>query len=145
MLYLLDTNAVSDLMREREQVQRRLSGLAADDRVTTCVISEGEIRWGAGRPVVDAVRRNLSLKAENILASLDCIPVPTTAARHYARIRLDMQERNVRAQQEGEKLRGLGENDLWIAATCLALDASLVTHDGGFKEIHGLRVEDWTW
>jgi predicted nucleic acid-binding protein len=38
----------------------------------------------------------------------------------------------------------LDENDLWIAATALALDAVLVTRDSDFQQIEGLSVNDWT-
>jgi len=38
--------------------------------------------------------------------------------------------------------RGLppDENDLWIAATALAMDAALVSRDSGFQAIEGLAV-----
>jgi len=39
---------------------------------------------------------------------------------------------------------GLDENDLWIAATALALGATLVSRDADVQQIGGLRVEDWT-
>jgi predicted nucleic acid-binding protein len=38
----------------------------------------------------------------------------------------------------------LDENDLWIAACALALQATLVSRDGDFGQIEGLNVEDWT-
>jgi len=34
----------------------------------------------------------------------------------------------------------LDENDLWIAATALALDATLVSRDGAFQTIEGLAL-----
>jgi predicted nucleic acid-binding protein len=37
----------------------------------------------------------------------------------------------------------MDENDLWIAATALALGATLVSRDGDFKQIDGLSVENW--
>lgn len=41
----------------------------------------------------------------------------------------------------GEKLflssRNMGKNDLWIAATALALNAELITMDGDFDHLHG--------
>jgi len=38
----------------------------------------------------------------------------------------------------------LDENDLWIAATALALGAILISRDSDFQYIEGLKVEDWT-
>jgi predicted nucleic acid-binding protein len=34
----------------------------------------------------------------------------------------------------------LDENDLWIAATALALGAALVSSDGDFQRVQSLRV-----
>ena len=38
----------------------------------------------------------------------------------------------------------LDENDLWIAATALALGSVLISRDSDFQQIDGLMVEDWT-
>lgn len=38
----------------------------------------------------------------------------------------------------------MSENDLWIAATALGVDATLVAADRDFGRLPGLRVEDWT-
>ncbi len=44
-----------------------------------------------------------------------------------------------------QQYRRLGANDLRIAAICLIEDALLVSRNlRDFKQIHGLRVEDWT-
>ena len=47
------------------------------------------------------------------------------------------------AEQQGTPL---SENDLWIGATAMALNAILVTADSDFQRIieFGLQVEDWT-
>jgi predicted nucleic acid-binding protein len=34
----------------------------------------------------------------------------------------------------------LDENDLWMAATALAIGATLVTRDSDFREIEGLAI-----
>jgi predicted nucleic acid-binding protein len=36
------------------------------------------------------------------------------------------------------------ENNLWIAATAMALDAVLITRDSDFEPLDGLKVDDWT-
>ena len=43
MIYLLDTNAISDLMRAAPRIENWMAGLNADDRVVTCAIVRGEI------------------------------------------------------------------------------------------------------
>ena len=39
-----------------------------------------------------------------------------------------------------EKGRPLPENDLWIAATALSLEATVVSRDSDFQEIEGLAL-----
>jgi predicted nucleic acid-binding protein len=49
MLFLLDTNAFSDLMREHPQLDARLSALTPTDRVIICAVVRGEILYGIER------------------------------------------------------------------------------------------------
>jgi predicted nucleic acid-binding protein len=49
MIYLLDTNAFSDLMREHAKVRARLASLPPDDRILICTIVRGEILHGIER------------------------------------------------------------------------------------------------
>ena len=48
MMFLLDTNAFSDLMRKHRQLETRLIALAPTDRVVICSIVRGDIRFGIG-------------------------------------------------------------------------------------------------
>jgi predicted nucleic acid-binding protein len=41
MTYLLDTNAISDLMRAAPRIENWMAGLDEDDRVVTCTIVSG--------------------------------------------------------------------------------------------------------
>ena len=68
------------------------------------------------------------------LAKIPCESVPEAAGDHYAKIKLTRQQKGL----------VLDENDLWIAATALALDAVLITRDTDFQHIEGLSVNDWT-
>ena len=43
MTYLLDTNAISDLMRADPRIESWLAGLNPADRIVTCTIVRGEI------------------------------------------------------------------------------------------------------
>ena len=49
------------------------------------------------------------------------------AAERYAEVKVSQQRRG----------HPLDENDLWIAATTLALDATLVSRDGDFQTVGG--------
>jgi tRNA(fMet)-specific endonuclease VapC len=134
MTYLLDTNAFSNLMREDPKLERRLAGLTESDRVVICTIVRGEIQYGIERLASGRKQRQLREKADRLFGVLPCEPIHEAAGDHYA---------NVKRERERQGLP-LDENDLWIAATALALAAVLVTHDAGFHRIPGLHVEDWT-
>jgi predicted nucleic acid-binding protein len=49
VVYLLDTNAISHLMREDTRMASWLSTLRGEDRVVICTIARGEILFGLGR------------------------------------------------------------------------------------------------
>lgn len=134
MLFLLDTNAFSDLMREHPQLAGRLVALAPTDRIVICSVVRGEIRYGIERLPQGRRRQELETKAAKLFAVLPCESVPEKAGDHYATIK--------RARQQKGLM--LDENDLWIAATTLSLGAILVTRDSDFQHIDGLIVNDWT-
>lgn len=131
---MLDTNAFSDLMREHPKMDDRLDELADKDQVVICTIVRGEIRFGIERLPHGKRRQELDAKASNLFAVIPCEPVPEIAGEFYAQVKLSRQQQGL----------ALDENDLWIAATALAIDATLVSRDKDFQQIEGLIVEDWT-
>lgn len=133
MRFLLDTNAFSDLMRKHPKLDARLASLAPMDSVAICPIVRGEIRFGIEALPQSRRRQALEAQCAPLFAAIACEPIPESAGDHYARTK-------VARQQQGLTL---DENDLWIAAAVLALDAVLVTRDSDFKNIPALRVENW--
>lgn len=133
-IYLLDTSTFSDPMREHPQVVAELAlAKQAEARVCICTIVRGEILYGLERLSRGRRRRALEVKAIQFFAVLPCEPIPETAADHYARIK----------RQTQRKGTPLDENDLWIAATALALHASLVTSDTDHDRVPGLTMKNW--
>src|SRR6516165_19311 len=132
--YLLDTTACSDFMREHRKVSSRLTHLLPTGRVCICTIIRGEILYGLQQMPEGKKRDELRRKARNLFSALPCEPIPENAADHYARLRGEAETKGLR----------LDDNDLWIAATTIVLDAVLVTRDCDFRRVRGLLVEDWT-
>jgi predicted nucleic acid-binding protein len=64
------------------------------------------------------------------LAAFRCEPVPERAGDFYAAVKLARHRRGLT----------LDENDLWVAATALALGAALVSRDSDFGGLDGLPV-----
>ena len=106
------------------------------DYLFTCTIVRGEILFGIQRLPVGRRRQVLEQQAINLFEGLPCLAIPKEAADYYAPMK------NY-AEQQGTPL---SENDLWIAATAMALDAILVTADSDFQRIagFGLQLEEWT-
>ena len=134
MIFLLDTNAFSDLMRDHPKVDARLSSLAETDQVVICSIVRGEICYGIERLPNGKRRQTLEAKAGHLFTVIPCEPVPEAAGDHYARVKLSCQQKGL----------ALDENDLWIAATALAIGATLVSRDSDLQPVDRLTVEDWT-
>ena len=130
MTFLLDTNAISDLMRGVTRIENWMAGLDQADRVVTCTIVRGEILFGIGRLAPGKRRAELEETGRQFLAAIRCEPVPERAADFYATLKLARQQRGLT----------LDENDLWVAATALALGATLVSRDSDFGGIDGLPV-----
>lgn len=134
MIYLLDTNALRDLLQGQARVAARVATTTSPHRVITSVIVRGEALFGVERMPVGQRRAAVEQSVRQLLASLDAESVPVDAAVRYA------QTKRAREQQG----LPMDENDLWIAATALVLGAVLVTRDGDFRNLPDLLVEDWT-
>ena len=131
--YLLDSNAVSEMMRNPlGPVARayRSKELDPDARLFTSIISASELRYGAakkGSPL-------LSQRVDRMLLSLEIAPLGPGADAEYATLRADLERKG----------HLIGPNDLLIAAHALALDAILVTDNvREFKRVKGLKIENW--
>lgn len=105
--------------------------LEADLRsLSISFIVDAELRVGMAKS-------NYPLQHRSLLAFLQAIRIVHTNDRvvqAYVSTRAAL-------EQAGQRI---GENDLWIAATALADDAILVTHNTReFSRVDGLKVEDW--
>lgn len=117
--FLLDTNAVSALMKADADLMAWLAARPAADRLFTCPIVRGEILFGIRRLASGKRREELNARAHDVLAALPCTPIPEAAADIYA------------STKAARQLAGLvlDENDLWVASTAMALKATLVSRD----------------
>jgi tRNA(fMet)-specific endonuclease VapC len=129
---LLDTNAVSDLMRDDPKVKAHLG--SHPDPVLTSVVVVGEIGYGLSRLAHGKKRKDLEARAQGILALLAIEPVTRPTADIYG---------SLKAALESQGL-ALNDNDLWIASTALASGYVVVSRDQDFSKVPGLQVEDWS-
>lgn len=130
--YLLDTNAIGDIMSNHPKTQAKVA--LHQTQLGTSVVVRGESYYGVEKLPPGKRRSDLKSKLDAIFAKTSCEPVTDTVANRYAVIR------------RATEIKGfsLDDNDLWIAATALELGAVLVTRDKDFAHVPGLQVEDWT-
>jgi predicted nucleic acid-binding protein len=135
VIYLLDTNAFSDLMSADVTVrQRAADASSAGDRVVTCSIVRGEILHGVLRLVAGKKKSHLENLTRQLFGLIPVLPIDAVVADHYSATKADCEARGV----------PLAENDLWIAACARANGATLVSRDTDFTKVAGLLVENWT-
>ena len=128
--WMLDTNTLSDLIRNpRGALVKRLS-VTEPDAVCTSIVVACELRFGAKRKGSEA----LTNRVEQLLASLAVLPLDDPADRHYADIRATLETAGT----------PIGNHDLFIAAHARSRGMTLVTHNmREFERVPGLQVEDW--
>lgn len=130
-MYLLDTNACVGILNDSApSVVARLR-LQNPSGIRLCSIVKAELLFGARHSARPA--ENLRVLDE-LFAPFVSLPFDDECAKVHARVRVD--------------LRGSGKQigilDSMIAATALAFDQILVTHNvREFERVPGLRIEDW--
>lgn len=133
ILYLLDTNIVSDAMRNPAgPAARRIIATARNEdgaRVCTSVVVQCELLFGLRRRTHPRWHDQYA----RVLSALEVMPLDTTVPPHYAKLRAELKTLGT----------PIGPNDSLIAAHALALGATLVTADAEFARIPGLGVENW--
>lgn len=130
-MYLLDTNACIRILNgsSARLVARLRSHAPADLRVSS--ITRAELLFGARRSA--RVADNLRL-LRSFFAPLVSLPFDDVCAEHYGSLRASLASSG----------RPIGPNDLLVAATALAHDLTLVTHNvREFSRVAGLALEDW--
>lgn len=130
MRYLLDTNIVSDLVRNPQGVIAARIAKLGEASVFTSIIVTAELHFGLARNRSDRLAGQL----QTVLSGLDILPWDAPADERYGEIRAFLQGKG--------KL--IGANDLLIAAHALALDVTLVSDNvREFSRVPGLKLENW--
>lgn len=128
--YLLDTNILSDLIRNPAGPAAARIAAVGEGAVATSIIVAAELRYGAARKGVPA----LTARVEALLSEIEVLPLTVPGDVAYGRLRHALETRGT----------PIGHNDLLIAAHALALDRVMVTANlREFGRVEGLVVENW--
>jgi tRNA(fMet)-specific endonuclease VapC len=130
MMYLLDTNAFSDIIKGHPQAIAAYAKLNPDT-VKLSTVSLGEIAFGLSWKNLGA-RKEARIRA--LLEDVEALPLPIASAGIYGSIKAELLQR-------GEPI---GANDFWIAAHALSQGMTLVTNNTcEFKRVPGLKLTNW--
>jgi tRNA(fMet)-specific endonuclease VapC len=113
MRYLLDTNIVSDIVRNPRGPAARQFRRVGQSEVCISIIVAAELRYG----IVGNISAEMTFKIGQMLNQLAIVSFESPADQHYGEIRVALEESG----------QGIGPNDTFIAAHALALGCTLVT------------------
>jgi tRNA(fMet)-specific endonuclease VapC len=130
LVYLLDTNILSDLVCNPQGVAAAHITRAGEDSVCTSIIVAAELRYGA----IKSNSEKLAERIELILSALEILSLETPTDHRYAILRHHLTSQGT----------PIGPNDLLIAAQALANDLTVITANvGEFSWVPGLKVVNW--
>lgn len=129
--YLLDTNALSDLVRNPQGPVAKRIARVGEQTVCTSIVVACELRYGAAK-------KGSARLAAQVVAVLDALPVlPIEAGvdQVYAQLRTALERSGT----------PIGANDLLIASHAKSLNLTLVSDNRReFERVPGLVVRSWT-
>ena len=131
MKYLLDTNACIRYINGRAPRLRTRMATITRSEIAVSIISKAEMYYGSAKSQTPERSREKQIEFLQTIATLS---FDELAAIEYGRLRRDLEIAGT----------PIGGNDMLIAASALAHDLILVTHNvAEFGRIPDLKVEDW--
>ena len=128
--YLLDTNILSDLIRNPAGRIATHIARVGEESICTSLIVCSELRFGA----LKKGSKRLTVQLEAVLSALDVVSVEPPVDHRYAELRVALERAGT----------PIGGNDMLIAAHALALDLIVVTaNEREFSRVPGLVVQNW--
>src|SRR5262249_48208079 len=127
---MLDTNIISDLIRNPQGRAAKRIAKVGEDKICTSIVVAAELRYGCAK----SGSKRLIEAVEELLGEIDVLPFDVPADAAYGMMRTALEAAG----------KPIGGNDLLIAAHAQAIAApDLTAHEGEFKRVRGLKVENW--
>jgi tRNA(fMet)-specific endonuclease VapC len=128
--YMLDTNIISDLIKNPQGKAAKRIAKLGEDNICTSIIVAAELRYGCAK----SGSKRLLKAVEDVLGEIAVLPFDVPADAEYGGIRSELEAAG----------RPIGSNDLLIAAHASAVGATIVTANlDEFKRARGLSAENW--
>ena len=139
MNYLYDTNILAFIIKQDPAIEKLEKGIAEDsgNLKIISIVAKAEIetlavlfKWG------DQKREQL----KNLLDQFLIIPIDSQQIV-AAYVELDTYSQGKHSNKSsGLTARNMGKNDLWIAATAMVTDSTLLTSDKDFDHMNGVFI-----
>ncbi|TPM03360.1 type II toxin-antitoxin system VapC family toxin [Mesorhizobium sp. B2-2-4] len=130
MRFMLDTNIISDMIRNPAGKAANAVEREGDHAICTSIVVASELRYGCARKG----STKLLKKVEQLLAEIPVLPLDVPADAEYVALRAELEAAG----------QPIGHNDLFIAAHACAMGITLVTaNTGEFMRIRNLKIENW--
>ncbi len=123
----LDTNIAIALLAQETGI---LEALAGAEQVYIPTIVLGELYFGARKSA--HVEANIA-RIDEFAANSAVLGCDAETARYYGEVKNNLRSKG----------HPLPENDVWLAAIVTQHDLTLISRDAHFKEVEGLRTEEW--
>lgn len=129
-MYVLDTNTLIYYFKGQGQVAQNLANVSAQE-ISIPAIVLFELQVGITKSTSPAKRTQ---QLQQLLSRVNLVSFDQDAALAAAKIRAEL-------EQQGTPI---GQIDVLIAGTAIALQATLVTHNvNEFSRVSGLAIVDW--
>ena len=132
MLYMLDTNICSYIIRNRpESIKEKLQEVEKEHTIALSSIVVSELLYGAKKKGSQKLLKVITAFVDNFVI----YDYSKVSAEFYATVRTDLEVQG----------KIIGANDLLIASHALSYKALLVTNNTReFERVKGLKLEDWS-
>lgn len=128
--YMLDTNILSDLIKNPQGKAARRIASVGEDNICTSIIVAAELRYGCAK----SGSMRLLKAVEDVLGEIAVLPFDVPADAEYGGIRQALEAAGT----------PIGSNNFLIAAHACATGSTIVTaNTDEFERIRGLNVENW--
>ena len=121
---LMDTNVIVRVLNGDRELINELSKISS---LCTCTVVLGELMYGAAKSAHVVQNKQ---NAKSFCSRYPLLGVSNIVAEFYGEIKKDLLSHD----------NVMPENDMWIAATALANDMTVITQDKHFEHIQNLMV-----
>ena len=129
MIYMLDTDTISNVVREHPPVIKKLIK-HENDEICISALTSAELFYGLEKKN----SQRLFDEVRSVIGKCTIVDFDASQSELYGKIRVELEKSGT----------PLGDMDLLIASAAMSTGAILVSHNKKhFSRIKGLKIEDW--